>query len=185
MAIYITNVYMYINCCDINCCNFLHVALIGACSMLLQDHEDAMGSFAWLGFPALRPEKGVERDPSDCPHREHRTLNCQDMDERPDTCGPVCLRGQSPGLRLCRRHHRWRHPFHQPASVRSTRPAPAHQPSPSLPLKSWGLDLAQFFRYRNGVAWRLPSKTILYYRPSARKRGGEKKRIEQIVNFFV
>ena len=41
-----------------------------------------------------------------------------------DTCSPACLRGQSPGLRLCRRHHRWRHPLHQPVSVRSTPPSP-------------------------------------------------------------
>ena len=46
--------------------------------------------------------------------------------------------------------------------VRSAAPTPAHQPSPSPPLRSWGLDLAQPFmhirsrRYRNGIAWRLP-----------------------------
>ena len=73
-------------------------------------------------------------------------------------------------------------PLHQPASVRSAPPTPAYQPSPSPPLRSWGLDLAQPFmhirsrRYRNGAAWRLPSKTVIHERPSARKRSGEKKK---------
>ena len=30
--------------------------------------------------------------------------------------------------------------------------------------------------YRNGAAWRLPSKTVIHERPSARKRGGGKKK---------
>ena len=30
-------------------------------------------------------------------------------------------------------------------------------------------------RYKNGIAWKLPSKTVIHSRPSARKRCGEKK----------
>ena len=108
-------------------------------------------------------------------------LDCAGTSSHP--CSPTCLRGQSPGLRL-RRHQQywWGHPLHQPASVRSAPPTPAYQPSPSPPLRSWGLDLAQPFmhirsrRYRNGAAWRLPSKTVIHERPSARKRGGGKKK---------
>ena len=53
---------------------------------------------------------------------------------------------------------------------------PTYQRSPSPPLRSWGLDLAQPFmhirsrRYRNGIAWRLPSKTVIHLRPSAGKK---------------
>ena len=60
-------------------------------------------------------------------------------------------------------------------------PTPAHQPSPSPPLKSWGFDLAQPFmhirsrRYRNGIAWTLPSKTVIHSRPSAGEGCGKKK----------
>ena len=129
------------------------------------------------------PPLGPDKSQSSSPHPSQSCWGFPPLTlvSHPHLCSPTRLRGQSPGLRL-RRHQQywWGHPLHQPASVRSAPPTPAYQPSPTPPIRSWGLDLAQPLmhirsrRYRNGAAWRLPSKTVIHERPSARKRSGEK-----------
>ena len=58
----------------------------------------------------------------------------------------------------------------------------APPPTSRLPARPWGLDLAQPFvrirsrRYRNAIAWRLPSKTVIHFRPSAEKKVREEKK---------
>ena len=97
-----------------------------------------------------------------------------------DVKSPARLRGQSPGLKLRRRQHdRWRRRIYQPASLRSTRPASTRQSSPSPPLRL-GFGLAPLHirsrRYRNGFAWWLLRKTVLYHKLTAGKRRAEKKK---------
>ena len=124
--------------------------------------------------PPLGPDKS--QSSSQHPPQSCRSFPPLTLVSHPHTCGPACIRGQSPGLRLrWHQHSWWGHPLHQPASVRSAPSRPAYQPSPSPPLRSWGLDLARPFMhirsrwYRNGIAWRLPSKTVIHLRPSAEK----------------
>ena len=52
------------------------------------------------------------------------------------------------------------------------------QPAPQELRLGFGLAPLHVWsrRYRNGCAWRLPSKTVLYHRPTAGKRCGEKKK---------
>ncbi len=71
---------------------------------------------------------------------------------------------------------------HLSASFSPKRPSSLHPPVVSQPAPKelrLGFGLAPLHirsrRYRNGFAWRLPSKTVLYQRPTAGKRCAEKK----------
>ena len=95
-------------------------------------------------FPTLAGPHQSQSSPGH-PPPSSRSLPPFPLVRYADPCSPARLRGQSPGLRLCRYQRcRWRRPIYQPASLRSPSPTPAHQSCPSPPLRSRGLDLAGF-----------------------------------------
>ena len=95
-------------------------------------------------FPTLAGPHQSQSSPGH-PPPSSRSLPPVPLVSHPDPRRPARLRGQSPGLRLCRpQHGRWRRPIYQPASLRRPSPTPEHQPCPSPPLRSRGLDLAGF-----------------------------------------